>query len=40
MQTGQPGPITTFKLSGNKDRTPNRVIDASCVPQTCIILIS
>src|SRR6187401_2609002 len=36
MQTGQPGPMTTFRSSGNELRRPNRAIACSWLPQTCI----
>src|ERR1700693_3172778 len=38
MQTGQPGPMITFRSLGNTARRPNRAIACSWLPQTCITL--
>src|SRR5438132_254862 len=38
MQTGQPGPMITFRLFGNTARSPNRAMACSWLPQTCITL--
>src|SRR5947209_13983514 len=39
MQTGQPGPMITFKLFGKAARSPNRAMACSWLPQTCITLV-
>ena len=36
MQTGQPGPMITFRFLGNGARRPNFAIACSWLPQTCM----
>src|ERR1019366_912845 len=36
MQTGQPGPMMTFRSGGNDARRPNFAIACSWLPHTCI----
>src|SRR4051812_1379925 len=38
MQTGQPGPMMTFRFLGKTERRPNRAMACSWLPQTCITL--
>src|SRR5690349_4857019 len=38
MQTGQPGPMITFRSLGKTERRPKRAIACSWLPQTCITL--
>src|SRR5512140_584794 len=38
MQTGQPGPMMTFRFLGQTERRPKRAIACSWLPQTCMTL--